>query len=287
MKQTLVAHFGEGVVEDLDEIILDQAIVRACLGMHRIQCSAPQPPPLCVSQPTLLPITHCLWRNGAQELCTHMRTANSIAANMTQRPDANKTALFLCDLQEKFRPVIHEMGAVIDTSRLMLAASIELGLPVAVTEQYPRGLGHTVSELSELLTPQHAVVEKVTFSMMCSSENEDPVSAEMMHDFIIGNDIRKVLLCGVETHVCVLQTTLDLLAMDIDVTIIVDGVSSQRPTDRSVALDRLAKAGAVLSTAEATLFQLLADAKHPSFKSVSKLVQQPRTFTEAGGLLGL
>ena len=156
-----------------------------------------------------------------------------------------------------------------------------------MTEQYPRGLGHTVSELSELLTPEHTVVEKVTFSMVCSGENEDPASSSMMQDFIIENDIRKVLLCGVETHVCVLQTTLDLLAMDIDVTIIVDGVSSQRPTDRSVALDRLAKAGAVLSTAEATLFQLLEDAKHPKFKAVSKLVQQPRILTDAGDLLGL
>jgi nicotinamidase-related amidase len=225
----------------------------------------------------------CLRRNGAQALSS----LTGIETNVTQRPDAINTALFLCDLQEKFRPVIHEMGAAIDTSRLMLAASIELGLPVAVTEQYPRGLGHTVSELSELLTPEHTVVEKVTFSMVCSGENEDPASSSMMQDFIIENDIRKVLLCGVETHVCVLQTTLDLLAMDIDVTIIVDGVSSQRPTDRSVALDRLAKAGAVLSTAEATLFQLLEDAKHPKFKAVSKLVQQPRILTDAGDLLGL
>lgn len=212
---------------------------------------------------------------------------NGIQRNVTQRPDVENTALFLCDLQEKFRPVIHEMAAAIDTSRLMLAASIELGLPVAVTEQYPRGLGHTVSELSNLLTPEHTVVEKVTFSMMCGGQHEDPASFEKMTDFIMKNDIRKVLICGVEAHVCVLQSTLDLLAMDVDVTIIVDGVSSQRPTDRSVALDRLARAGAVLSTAESTLFQLLGDAKHPDFKAVSKLVQQPRVLTAAGGLLGL
>ena len=250
---------------------------------HPIQCAAPclwYQPAACY---TAVSNNMCLRRNGAQALSS----LTGIETNVTQRPDAINTALFLCDLQEKFRPVIHEMGAAIDTSRLMLAASIELGLPVAVTEQYPRGLGHTVSELSELLTPEHTVVEKVTFSMVCSGENEDPASSSMMQDFIIENDIRKVLLCGVETHVCVLQTTLDLLAMDIDVTIIVDGVSSQRPTDRSVALDRLAKAGAVLSTAEATLFQLLEDAKHPNFKAVSKLVQQPRTLTAAGGLLGL
>ena len=216
-----------------------------------------------------------------------MSSLAGLEMNVTQRPEVENTALFLCDLQEKFRPVIHEMGVAISTSKLMLEASIELGLPVAVTEQYPRGLGHTVSELSDLFKPEHTVVEKVTFSMLCGGENEEPASSAKMQDFIIKNDVRKVLLCGVETHVCVLQTTLDLLAMDIDVTIIVDGVSSQRPTDRSVALDRLAKAGAVLSTAESTLFQLLGDAKHPDFKAVSKLVQQPRALTEAGGLLGL
>ena len=141
-----------------------------------------------------------------------LSSLNGIQRNVTQRPDVENTALFLCDLQEKFRPVIHEMAAAIDTSRLMLAASIELGLPVAVTEQYPRGLGHTVSELSNLLTPEHTVVEKVTFSMMCGGQHEDPASFEKMTDFIMKNDIRKVLICGVEAHVCVLQTTLDLCA---------------------------------------------------------------------------
>jgi nicotinamidase-related amidase len=183
--------------------------------------------------------------------------------------------------------VIHEYAAAVDTSRLMLRACTELGLPVAVTEQYPRGLGHTVSELSEHLLPEHTVVEKVTFSMMCGGENEDPASGAAMDAFIVENDIRKVLICGVETHVCVLQTTLDLLAMGVDVTVIVDGVSSQRPTDRTVALDRLAKAGAVLSTAESSLFQLLGDAKTPHFKAVSKMVQEPRALTAEGGLLGL
>jgi len=85
----------------------------------------------------------------------------------------------------------------------------------------------------------------------------------------------------------VLQTTLDLLAMGIDVTVIVDGVSSQRTVDRTVALERMAKLGAVLSTSESTLFQLLGDAKHPRFKAVSKLVQAPRVLTAQGGLLGL
>lgn len=254
---------------------------------------APEPllPPsfslICTRTSHLLrvPVSDYLWATG--HMGQTLSFFDALSSNVRQRPDVADTALFLCDLQEKFRPVIHEMDAAIDTSRLMLQASIELGLPVAVTEQYPRGLGHTVSELRRLMLPDHTVVEKVTFSMLCAGENEDPASTAAMEAFMVEHNIRKVLLCGVETHVCVLQTTLDLLAMGIDVTIIVDGVSSQRPTDRSVALDRLAKAGAVLSTAEATLFQLLGDAKAHHFKAVSKLVRQPRTRTETGELLGL
>lgn len=182
--------------------------------------------------------------------------------------------------------MIHEYDAAINAAQLMLSACTELGMPVAVTEQYPRGLGHTVSELTEHLTPEQ-VVEKVTFSMLCGGANESEASRAAMEKFIVENDVRKVLLCGVEAHVCVLQTTLDLLAMGIDVTIIVDGVSSQRPVDRAVALERMAQLGAVLSTSESTIFQLLGDAKHPNFKAVSKLVQSPRVLTAEGGLLGL
>ena len=169
---------------------------------------------------------------------------------------------------------------------------------MVVTEQYPRGLGHTVPELADHLLPSHLVLEKVTFSMMCGAP-EDEESASKLEQYLQENEVNKVLLCkgptctlparpraprphsscrrlalrksaaadtlavlfcapgGVETHVCVLQTTLDLLALGVDTTIIVDGVSSQRPSDRAVALRRMERAGAVLSTAESTLFQLL------------------------------
>ena len=114
-----------------------------------------------------------------------MHSYTQMSSNVSQRPDVTDTALFLCDLQEKFRPVIHEYDACISTAQLMLRACtavspqatlqlramgrppltdcvwLQMGMPVAVTEQYPRGLGHTVSELTEHLTPAHSVVEKV------------------------------------------------------------------------------------------------------------------------------
>jgi isochorismate hydrolase len=86
----------------------------------------------------------------------------------------------------------------------------------------------------------------------------------------------QVLLLGVEAHVCVLQTALDLLERGLEVHVVVDACSSQRPADRAAALARLAQSGALLATSEMALFQLMRDAKHPSFKTISAMVREPR-----------
>lgn len=150
-----------------------------------------------------------------------------------------ETALLVCDVQERFRPVINGFQAVVDTSRRMVRAAEALKLPVIVTEQYPKALGPTVPEVAEVLPQGSPVVAKTDFSMCVA-------------DVIAALDalpaVKTVLLVGIETHVCVLQTTLDLLQKGYEVHILVDGVSSQRLTDRSTALQRLMQSGAFLAT---------------------------------------
>ncbi|KAI7845477.1 hypothetical protein COHA_001025 [Chlorella ohadii] len=193
------------------------------------------------------------------------------AANGTHgigRLAPNETALLVCDVQERFRPVISGFPAVVDTSCRMLRAAQALQLPVIVTEQYPKALGNTVEELREFIPAEAPVVAKTKFSM-CTDE----VNAALDK---LGGGVKRVLIVGIETHVCVLQTTLDLLERGYEVHVLVDGVSSQRLGDRSVALQRLAQSGAFLATSEMVMFQMMVNTAHPAFKAVSAICKEER-----------
>lgn len=179
----------------------------------------------------------------------------------------SKSALFVCDIQERFRPLISGMPAVVDTARRMVRGANILSLPVVVTEQYPKALGGTVAELKDVLSPSSPVVSKTRFSMLTPE----------VHELLRARqNVSQVLLVGIEAHVCVLQTALDLLEGGYEVHILVDGVSSQRALDRAAGLQRAAQSGAFLVTSEMALFQLMGDAKAERFKEISKLVQEPR-----------
>ncbi len=178
------------------------------------------------------------------------------------------TALFICDVQERFRSVIHGFSAVADTSRRLSQAAAELKLPTVVTEQYPKALGHTVSEVADVLPEPSLTVAKTDFSM---------VVPEVREFLGKSSHVRNVLLAGVETHVCVLQTAIDLVEMGYNVHIIADGVSSQRVGDRAAALARLSTMGQVfISSGEMALFQMLVNTSHPSFKAISAIVKGER-----------
>ncbi|GAB4815336.1 hypothetical protein N2152v2_002382 [Parachlorella kessleri] len=185
----------------------------------------------------------------------------------TGKISPSDTALLVCDVQERFRQLIYGFPAVVDTSRRMIRAANALELPVLVTEQYPKALGNTVDELKEVLDGKAVVVAKTKFSM-CTDE----INAELSK---LGQ-VKKVLVVGLETHVCVLQTTLDLLERGYEVHILVDGVSSQRLGDRSVALQRLAQSGAFLATSEMVMFQIMVSTAHPAFKTISGLCKESR-----------
>ena len=143
--------------------------------------------------------------------------------------DKSTTAILVCDVQDRFRDLIHEMGSVISTSRFLVKVAGVLDMPVIATEQYPKALLHTCAEVGLEDVSKSKVFEKTLFSMWTPD-----VKA---HVESLG--VTSVAIVGLETHVCVQQTCLDLLDEGIDVHIVVDGVSSQRPLDRSVALERM------------------------------------------------
>ncbi|XP_075255593.1 isochorismatase domain-containing protein 2-like [Convolutriloba macropyga] len=179
------------------------------------------------------------------------------------------TALFLCDMQEAFRKTIQYYPEIIQNTVKMVEASKLLNIPVVVTEQYPKGLGHTVDELKTLLPEDTKYHEKTLFSMCIPSIKEITSSVPS------GESVTDVILTGIESHVCVLQTTIDLLEQNVNVHIAADCVSSRSLVDRKFALERFAQMGAFVSTSESLILQLCKDAKNPSFRSLQKLITNP------------
>jgi nicotinamidase-related amidase len=173
---------------------------------------------------------------------------------------AADTALLVIDVQEKLVPRIHQARGMVRNIAFLIDAARLLDLPVLATEQYPRGLGATIPELAGRLP---ARPDKVSFSC-CAI----PAVTEALQ-----RGRPKVVLAGIETHVCVLQTGLDLLAANHQVYVPVDGVSSRYPLDHDLGLRRLEKAGAILTTSETCVFEWVGGADHPQFKKISALVQ--------------
>ncbi|CAF3284329.1 unnamed protein product [Rotaria socialis] len=184
---------------------------------------------------------------------------------MTQRitPLSRQTSILLvCDLQEKFRPVIKYFTQIVETSNKLLQACKLLDVPFVVTEQYPKGLGRTVSELDIGDTKPF---EKTLFSM-CTPDVMFNIKEQV-------KDFNTAIICGIEAHVCVLQTTIDLLSQGYRVYVVVDAVSSRSLTDRIYAFDHLRQAGAFLTTFESIVLQLAQDANHPNFKQIQQLIK--------------
>lgn len=173
------------------------------------------------------------------------------------------TVLVVIDLQEKFRDLIQGMDQVLERSQRLIAFSRQLEVPVLVTEQYPRGLGVTVSEIREACRPFTAF-EKTSFS--CAGS--EPFLAALR-----ATGRRQVILCGIETHVCVYQTACDLLREGFQVALAADAVSSCRGEDRDLGLQRLREVGADVMGTQMILFELLREAGTPQFKLVAKLLR--------------
>jgi nicotinamidase-related amidase len=184
--------------------------------------------------------------------------AMSAAAQMS----AADATLLVVDVQDKLLPLIAPRDALVINIAFLIDGARLLGVPVAATEQYPKGLGPTTAELARRL-PERP--DKLTFSCCGLAAVTDQLARLAR---------RNVVIAGIETHVCVLQTALDLLNRDHRVFVPVDAVAARGAIDHDTALRRLEMAGAVLTTSETTLFEWLGTAAHPQFKSVSMLIQQ-------------
>jgi nicotinamidase-related amidase len=172
----------------------------------------------------------------------------------------NDTGLLVIDIQAKLIDKIPQKTEVVENTQKLIQGAKILGLPVYATEQYPKGLGSTVSELADQLPNK---LEKISFS--CG------VLPEVI-DFFKSKKIQKILVTGVEAHVCVLQTALDLIEQGFSVYLAADAVGSRHEQDLELGLKRMANAGVVLTTSEAALFEWTEKAGTPEFKEISKLV---------------
>jgi nicotinamidase-related amidase len=173
-------------------------------------------------------------------------------------------ALVVIDMQEAFRPVIQDFSEVAGRISKAVQGAQLLELPVIVTEQYPKGLKHTAAEILPHLPEQSSTIEKICFSS-CGAD-------EFQQQFISRN-LRQAIVCGIEAHICVAQTVLDLLAQNIEVHLLVDCITSRKRDSKEVALARMTQAGAVLSNLEMSLFEMLRTADSPHFKAIQSLIK--------------
>jgi len=178
--------------------------------------------------------------------------------------DPTRTALAVIDVQEAFRQHIPDFAEVAARCALVSHAARLLGVPLLVTEQYPKGLGRTASEVLSVLPPDFEPIEKTAFSSC---------GAQVFVARLEEAGARQVLLCGIEAHVCVNQTAHDLLARGYQVHLLTDCVSSRTEENRRTGLDKMFRSGALPSSTEMALFELMRDARHEQFKSIQKLIK--------------
>jgi nicotinamidase-related amidase len=173
--------------------------------------------------------------------------------------------LVIVDVQEKLVPRIYEHQRMLARCRLLIEGAKILSVPVSVTEQYPAGLGKTVSQLAEVLP---APSEKLRFS--CGEVLDWGCAAES------SGGRHQVVVAGIETHVCVLQTVLDLIAAGYQVFVPADAVSSRSELDWKIALDRMSASGATIITVESALFEWCETSGAPEFKLISRLLKEQK-----------
>jgi len=175
---------------------------------------------------------------------------------------ADDTALLVVDVQGKLITLVPDHGRIVWNIRRLIDGADALNVAKAATEQYPQGLGPTVPELAAKFA---AIPAKTAFS--CGECGE-------LFRAWIDRGIRKILLAGIETHVCVQQTAFDLMTHGFKVLIAVDAVGSRHDIDREIALRRLDSAGVTLTTTESALFEWCERSGTPQFKAISKLVKE-------------
>ena len=177
--------------------------------------------------------------------------------------EIEKSSLVVVDVQGKLANLMDNKESLFANVEILIKAAKALEIPILWCQQNPKGLGPTLPQIAELLADSEPI-DKFSFSC-CGDEN-----------FIeqLKNSRRKqIILCGIETHVCIYQTAMDLLDKDYEVNLVADAVSSRSAENKHIALQRLSAEGVCLSSTEMTIFELLKTAKHPKFKELAKLIR--------------
>jgi len=173
------------------------------------------------------------------------------------------SAGLIIDIQVKLFPHMDQNEALLKKCTTLIEGLKVLEVPLTITEQYPKGLGPTVDEIA-ILVAEDPLVEKITFS--CCDE------PAVLQTIPIQNR-KTIIICGIEAHVCVLQTVVDFLAAGFTAVVVEDCISSRNPEDKRVAVERMRAEGAVISTCESILFELARVAGTDEFKAISRLVK--------------
>ena len=173
------------------------------------------------------------------------------------------TALLIIDVQERLIQAVHDQKQIVWNIRRLIDAANVLCIEITTTEQYPQRLGHTIELIEKRIV--HKPYPKMSFSCVGC--------AEILQQFS-KSGISKILLCGIEAHVCVLQTALDLISNDYQVFVAVDAIASRRRIDYEFALRRMESVGVTLTTTESVLFEWCHRADRVEFKSISNLVKE-------------
>lgn len=176
-------------------------------------------------------------------------------------PDS--AGLLIIDIQERINAVMKYREKVIENTVRLIKGSNILNVPIFITEQYRKGLGPTEQPILEALT-QPGIIEKMSFSCC---------AVKPLMEQLRSNNVQQIVVCGIETHVCVLQTALDLLSEGFQVHLVRDAVSSRKKLDHKTAINRMHRAGIIVTTTESVLFELLEKAGTPEFKQISQLVK--------------
>ncbi|CAJ2510168.1 Uu.00g060680.m01.CDS01 [Anthostomella pinea] len=199
-------------------------------------------------------------------------------------------AIFVCDIQDKFRNAIWQFDKILLTAQKVLRAAEILKIPIYVTTQNGGKLGPTVLELQPLLKDAVVSADKTYFSMMVPEVAQHflpgPATTTVYPSQAQPKPKSEVVIVGIESHICVTQTTLDLLAAGHRVYVLADGVSSCNEQEVPIALARLRTEGAIVTTSESWLYECMGDAGIPEFRDIAKVVKETSTATKTalGGL---
>ena len=178
--------------------------------------------------------------------------------------DKNKAVLVVIDFQEAFRSAIPDFSLVASRISMAVRGFQILDVPVVVTEQYPKGLGRTAEEILFTLPSEFEVVEKTAFSSCGALSFKERLQLL---------NASQIVLCGVETHICVNQTAHDLLNEGYQVHLLTDSVASRFSQDKQAGIAKMQMSGVIASSMEMTLFELMRDSKHEQFKEIQNLIK--------------